>query len=375
MAWAYLDGAAEDHVTARANREAFARYALRRRALTGRSASDLSVTVAGTSLSLPVVLAPTGLTGVAYWEGERAAARGAERAGTIATLSTASSWSIEEVAAGVERPQWFQLYPWASADGGGRELITSLLDRADRAGYAALVVTVDVPVAGNREDERRTGMGTDTTVTPGRLLEALRHPRWLYRFVRHQRVSMKNLEELAGFAGHRRSLAEFARMLRPQLTWDDLRWLREHWSRPLLVKGILEAEDAQRAVDLGADGIIVSNHGGRQLDGAVASLDALPAIAARVGDRADVLMDGGVRRGSDIVKALCLGARAVCIGRPYVHGLAAGGAGGVEHVLRILRAETRLTMTLMGVGELGELDPSWLAPAGRPLEPIREADR
>jgi L-lactate dehydrogenase (cytochrome)/(S)-mandelate dehydrogenase len=368
MVWAYLDGAAEDHVTARANRDAFSRYALRRRALTGNWASDLSVTVAGTSLALPVVLAPTGLTGVAHWEGELAAARGADRAGTVATLSTASSWSIEEVAAGGGRPHWFQLYPWSAAGGESHELIGSLLDRAERSGYAALVVTVDVPAAGNREDERRTGMGTETTVTPGRLLEALGHPRWLYRFLRHQRVSMRNFEGLSGFGGHTQSLAEFTRLLRPQLSWDDLAWVRERWTRPMLVKGILDADDAERAVSLGADGIIVSNHGGRQLDGAPASLDALPAIAARVGDRSEVLLDGGVRRGSDIVKALCLGARAVCIGRPYVHGLAAGGADGVEHVLKILRNETKLTMTLMGVSRLEDLDESWLLPAGAPVD-------
>jgi len=375
MVWAYLDGAAEDHVTARANRDAFARYALRRRALTGSWASDVSVRVADTSLALPVVLAPTGLTGVAHWEGERAAARGAESAGTVATVSTASSWSIEEVAVGSGRPHWFQLYPWATADGGGHELIASLLSRAESCGYAALVLTVDVPAAGNREDERRTGMGTDTTVTPGRLLEALGHPSWLYHFLRHQRISMRNLEGLAGFAGHAQSVAEFARLLRPQLSWDDLAWVRERWTRPLLVKGILDADDADRAVSLGADGIIVSNHGGRQLDGAPASLDALPAIAARVGDRSQVLLDGGVRRGSDIVKALCLGADAVCIGRPYIYGLAARGASGVEHVLKILRNETRLTMTLMGVSSLEELDQSWVLPAGAVVEPTTERDR
>jgi L-lactate dehydrogenase (cytochrome) len=363
MVWAYLDGASEDHVTVRANRAAFARYVLRQRVLTGRRPKDLSVTVAGSSLALPIVLAPTGLTGFAHWEGERAAARGAERAGTVATVSTASSWSMEEVAAATESSHWFQLYPWVTAGRDGRQLILSLLERAERCEYAALVVTVDVPIAGNREDERRTGMGADTTVTTGRLLDALGHPQWVYHFLRDRRVSMRNLEALSGFAGHRRSLAEFTRLLRPLLSWDDLAWVRDRWKGPMLVKGILDADDAESAIALGAEGVIVSNHGGRQLDSAVATLDALPAIAARVGDRGQVLLDGGVRRGTDIVKALCLGADAVCIGRPYIYGLAARGAGGVEDVLEILRRETIIAMTLMGVGRLEDLDQSWVDPS------------
>jgi isopentenyl diphosphate isomerase/L-lactate dehydrogenase-like FMN-dependent dehydrogenase len=371
MVWAYVDGAAEDHVTERANREAFSRYALRRRALTGKYASRLSVTVAGTQLKLPIVLAPTGLTGVAHWQGECAAARGAETAGTVATVSTASSWSLEEVAAKAGRAHWFQLYPWARSDAGQHDLMASLLDRAQRSGYGVLVVTVDVPVAGNREDERRTGMGPDSIVTPARLAEALGHPRWLYGFLRHQRITMRNLEAVSGFAGHRSSIAEFTRLLRPQLCWDDLVWVREQWDGPLLVKGILEADDAERAVEIGADGVIVSNHGGRQLDGAVATLDALPAIVAQVGDRAQVLLDGGIRRGTDVIKALCLGADAVCIGRPYVHGLAAAGSDGVADVLKILRDETRRAMTLMGVDRIEDLDRSWIVPAASPLEAFR----
>jgi L-lactate dehydrogenase (cytochrome)/(S)-mandelate dehydrogenase len=363
MVWAYLDGAAEDHVTANANREAFSRYALRQRVLTGSRPKDLSVTIAGTALSLPVVLAPTGLTGLAYWEGERAAALGAERAGTVSTLSTAASWSIEEVADATATSHWFQLYPWTVVDSKGNGLAASLLNRAKRAGYAALVVTVDVPMPGNREDERRTGLGPHTTVTAGRLLEAMRHPRWLYHFVRDQRISMKNLEEVSGFAGHNRSLATFGRLLRPQLSWGELARLRDQWKGPMLVKGILDPEDAERAVGIGVDGVIVSNHGGRQLDCAVATLDALPAISAQVGDRAQILLDGGVLRGTDIAKALSLGADAVCIGRAYVYGLAARGAAGVEHVLSILRDELTLAMTLMGAGRVSDLGPSSVAPA------------
>lgn len=367
MAWAYVDGAAEDHVTALANRAVFSRYALRRRALTGGVAPDISVTLADTRLTLPVILAPTGLTGFAHWEGERAAACAAERAGTVATVSTASSWSLEEIAAETRHSHWFQLYPWAQVDADERDFIASMLDRAQRSGYGALVVTVDVPARGNREDERRNGIGSETLLTPSRVVDLLGHPRWLYNLLRHQRISMRNLQPAAGFAGHRESLTEFARMLRLSLSWDDLAWMRERWQGTMLVKGILEADDAGRAVDLGADGVIVSNHGGRQLECAVASLDALPAIADRVGQRAHVLLDGGVRRGTDIVKALCLGADAVCIGRPYLYGLAAKGGAGVEDVLRILEEEIKLTMTLMGVSDLHALDRSWIVPAGRPV--------
>jgi isopentenyl diphosphate isomerase/L-lactate dehydrogenase-like FMN-dependent dehydrogenase len=365
MVWAYVDYGAEDMHTLGANRAAFGRHLLKSRVLTGHEAKDLSVTVAGQELSVPILLAPTGLVGLSHWTGEVGAAQAAEAAGTLSVVSTAGSYSFEEVAAGTRRDHFFQLYPWADLATGRHDLAYSLMERARGAGYAGMFVTVDVPVHGNRESERKRGMGAPPVLTPARVLNAAVRPRWWSAFLRHRRISVRNLVPAGGARAAVRSLNAQYRMMRPELTWSDFAWMRQHWQGPLFIKGILSADDAQRAVDLGADGVVVSNHGGRQLDFAVAALDALPAVAHRVGGQAQVLLDGGVRRGSDVVKALCLGADAVCIGRPYLYGLAAGGPAGAEHVVRILREEVARCLTLMGVAELAELDESWLIPAGR----------
>jgi L-lactate dehydrogenase (cytochrome)/(S)-mandelate dehydrogenase len=367
MVWAYVDYGAEDMTTLAANRSAFDRYRLRMRVLTGKEATDLGVTALGSDLSLPVLLAPTGVAGLSHWTGELGAARAAERAGTLSILSTAGSYTIEEVAAGTQEDHVFQLYPWADAATGRHDLTGSFLDRACAVGYRAMVVTVDVPTHGNRESERTRGMGVPPVITPRRILEGAIHPRWSAGFLRHRRISARNLVPKGGARAAVTSLAQQYRLMRPELDWDDFSWVRDHWEGPLYIKGVLDADDAAIAVDRGADGVIVSNHGGRQLDGAVAALDALPAVVARVGDRVDVLLDGGIRRGSDVVKALCLGATAVCIGRPYLYGLAARGPAGAEHVLEILRQEIVRTMTLMGVTSVKELGPDWLLPADAPL--------
>ena len=368
MVWAYVDGGAEELSTLRANREAFSRWCLRTRVLTGKEARDLSVEVGGVPLELPVLLAPTGMAGMTHWMGELGAFQAAEEAGTRAILSSASNYSMEEVARGTSEHHFFQLYPWADESTGARALSESLLARAAAAGYRALVVTVDVPVHGNREGERRQGMGAPPILTPGRVADAALRPRWWYGFLRYQRTSLRNLVDEGGAKATVRSVQVQYRWMRPELDWDDFAWMREQWAGPLFIKGVLDPDDAARAVDLGATGVIVSNHGGRQLDGAPASLDALPAVVARVGDQAEVLMDGGIRRGSDIVKALCLGAKAVCVGRPYLYGLAARGPRGVGEVLAVLRGEIQRTMTLMGVDRLSDLDRSWLLPAHEVLE-------
>jgi L-lactate dehydrogenase (cytochrome) len=363
MVWAFVDGGAEDLRTLHANRAAFGRWALNSRVLTGNDASDLSVEVAGVPLSLPVLLAPTGVAGISHWTGDVGASQAAEGAGTRAILSTASSYSIEEVGAATTEDHFFQLYPWADEATGARALTASFIDRAKRAGFRALFVTVDVPVLGNREDERRRGMGAPPVLTPARIVDAAIRPRWWYRFLRHQRMGARNLVDEGGAEAAVRSVRAQYRFMRPELDWTDFEWIRDQWSGPLYIKGVLDARDAVRAVDLGATGVVVSNHGGRQLDGAVASLDALPAIAAAVKGRAEVLLDGGVRRGTDVVKALCLGATAVCIGRPYLYGLAARGPEGVSHVLQIFREEMARAMTLMGVARVADLDETWLLPA------------
>ncbi|MBM7789622.1 alpha-hydroxy acid oxidase [Tenggerimyces flavus] len=367
MVWAFIEYGAEDLITLDANRNAFSRYALRTKVLTGERVKGTEVMLGGERLSLPVLLAPAGLVGLAHWTGELGAAQAAERAGTVSVLSTASTYTLEEVAGGTERDHFFQLYPWTDPTTGRYDLTHLLIKRARDAGFTGLFVTVDIQAHGNREGERKNGMGNPPVLTPARIASAAIRPAWWAALLKHRRYTTRILNELAEGESALRGVELQTRMLGADLTWDDFSWVRDHWSGPVFVKGILDADDAERAVALGADGVVVSNHGGRQLDGAVASLDALPAIAARIGDRATVLMDGGIRRGSDVVKALCLGADAVCIGRPYIYGAAVYGPAGVQHVIEILREEIVRVLTLMGVSRLDELGPSWLTPADAPV--------
>jgi L-lactate dehydrogenase (cytochrome)/(S)-mandelate dehydrogenase len=350
MIWAYVENGADRERSLRANEEAFRLWQLRPRVLAGVAEVDLSSRVAGVPLELPVLLAPLGLAGALHWRGEVAAARAAERAGTRLVLSTGSSYSLEEVSEAADEHHFFQLYPW-----GDRSLTGALIDRASDAGYAAMFVTVDVPVVGNRLGERRFGMGIPPVVTPARVARAVTKPRWSYGYVRHRRVSLQNLAT----PGTRGSVLATAQRqavnMRPDLAWSDLAWMRERWPGPLFVKGILGVEDAARALEHGADGIVVSNHGGRQLDGCPAPLDVLPEVVAAVQGRAQVLIDGGVRSGSDVAVALALGADAVLIGRPQAYGLAAAGEGGVTGVLGLLRKELQRTLHLMGVASVRHL--------------------
>jgi L-lactate dehydrogenase (cytochrome)/(S)-mandelate dehydrogenase len=238
----------------------------------------------------------------------------------------------------------------------------SMLDRARDAGYRTLVVTVDVPVQGNRTGERRTGMGHPPILTPRRIADAAIRPAWWYGLLRHRRMTMRNLTATRGAAGAVESVTLQQRRMRPDLNWGDVASLRARWDGPFLVKGVLEPQDAVLAVDhVGATGVVVSNHGGRQLNGAAASLDALPGIADAVGDRATVLLDGGIRSGTDVVTALALGADAVMVGRPYLYGLAVAGDAGVEAVLTVLAEETRKALTLMGVASVTDLTRAHVA--------------
>ncbi|HUJ35067.1 MAG TPA: alpha-hydroxy acid oxidase [Solirubrobacteraceae bacterium] len=364
LVWEYIEGGADDLVTVRRNQTSFSRWSLRARMMAGYPERRLSTTVAGVEIGLPVLLAPTGALGLSQWRGDLAASRAAEAAGTRLVLSTASSWTIEEVASGTHADHFFQLYP------GGDETAT-LMQRAWHAGYRALFVTVDVPVIGNREGERRYGytrtgdMGRHLTLTPRQALDMARHPQWVADLLRHGRGSMRNLNPDGGVMATFDSIDILYREIdRATFAWDDLQWIREHWPGTVYVKGLLDPEDAVRAVGLGCEGVVVSNHGGRQLDHAPAALAALPAIVAAVGDRAEVLLDGGVRRGTDVVKALALGARAVLIGRPQIYGLIVGRERGVVDVLGILRAELDRALTLMGVQSVHELDRSWLIENG-----------
>lgn len=357
MVWSYIDGGADDHVTIEDNRGAFGRWSLKTRVLAGHAGRDLSTNVAGVSLDMPVILGPTGFAGLSYWRGDIAALKAAERHGTRYAVSTVSSWSIEEIAAESGVDHFFQLYPQSG------ELAASLMERAWNAGQQTMFVTVDVPVKGNREGERRHGMDIPPVLTPRRLLNIARHPKWAADVLLHQRVGGRSLATSGGVTGAMESIEIQSReLMQSTLDWNDLAWMREKWKGHLYIKGVLNPEDATRAVDLGLDGVVVSNHGGRQLDFTPATLDVLPDIAAAVGDRAEVLLDGGVRRGSDVVKALALGADAVLIGRPYLYGLAVNGEKGVVHVLDILKEEIDRTLALMGVGSVGELDRSWVMP-------------
>ena len=359
MIWAYVDDGAEACRTKTRNEAAFDEHRLRQLCLTGITAPKLARRFAGTDLSMPFALAPTGMTGLSHWSGDIACAQAAEAAGIRYTLSGACSYSPEEVAAATREKHWFQLYCF-----GDRDLVGKLIERAQSAGYTALFLTVDVPVRGHRESETRTGSTVPPTLTPGTAWDFIRHPSWTWGALSKKRmvpVLYAEMEQAkARESDLQRAARVQARMMMTDLNWDDLRWVRDLWKGRLYVKGVLDPDDAERSVEIGADGVVVSNHGGRQLDHSLASLDALPAIRERLGTRGEVLLDGGVRRGSDIIKALCLGADGVFIGRPYVYGLAAGGGEGVKHVIGLLRADLLRTMVLMGCSDVAELNRSWL---------------
>ncbi len=361
MVWHYVDGGAEGGTTLRDNVEAFDRWSLASSVLRGTAEPDLRTSVAGERLDLPVMLAPTGASGMAYWRTDVLAAQAAERAGSRFVLSTASSWSIEEVAAATRSTApMFQLYPRT----GG--LTASLMDRAWAAGYRSMMVTVDVPVKGSREGERRTGMrgnGQLPILTPRGALNFARYPRWAWAALRRRRFGGYNFVDRRGIGAAVESMQVQEReFMQSTLTWDDAAWIRDQWQGTLHLKGVMSADVATQAAALGYDGVVVSNHGGRQLDYAPASLDALPEVADAVGERLCVMLDGGIRRGSDVVKAVALGADAVMIGRPYLYGAAVGRERGIDHVLQILREEVVRTMTLMGVASLDELSESSLIP-------------
>jgi isopentenyl diphosphate isomerase/L-lactate dehydrogenase-like FMN-dependent dehydrogenase len=341
----YIAGGAGSEATIRANREAFDRRRLLPRLLTGNTERDLSVEVLGTRSPFPFFLAPVGVLSIAHAEGEVAAARAAAALGVPFVLSTAASHSIEEIAeATAEAPRWFQLY-WVT----DRDVVASLVDRAVETGYSAIMVTVDTLVLGWRPRDLRNAY------LPFRDGEGI--AQFTSDPVFRSRLPVPPEEEPLVAAGT--MLAMFPNL---GLTWDDLAWLRGRTSLPLLVKGILGAEDAERAFGAGADGIVVSNHGGRQVDGSVGALDALVAVRERLGSQPVVLMDGGIRTGADVVKALALGADAVLVGRPYAYALAVGGRQGVEAVLLQLAAETDVTLALVGGTSVRELDSTWIAP-------------
>ncbi len=331
MSWDYIAGAAADEHTLRWNQEAFAKIRLSPRVLVDVSTLDTRVKLLGRELAFPILLAPTAYQQLSHPEGERATARGAEAAGATMVLSMFSTVTLEEVAAATKAPLWFQLYVQRD-----RSFTRDVIARVESAGYQALVVTVDTPVLGPRYRELRAGFKLPAGL---------------------ERANLRGLD-IAGGAQRPNESTIYSATLDPRMTWRDLDWIRSITRLPILLKGIQHPDDAALAVRSGVAGIIVSNHGARNLDTGPATIDALPAVVARVGGQIPVLVDGGIRRGTDILKALGLGATAVLIGRPYVHGLAVDGANGVTRVVNILRRELESAMALCGRPTIASIDAS-----------------
>jgi isopentenyl diphosphate isomerase/L-lactate dehydrogenase-like FMN-dependent dehydrogenase len=353
----YIDGGAEGEVTLRRNSDAFQEVAFRPRSAVATASCDIRTRVVGTSIDLPFLLAPVGSCRLFYPRGEEAAARAAGNAGTAYILSTLSGCRLEEVKAASRGPVIYQLYLL-----GGRDVALAAIARARAAGMSALAVTIDTPVAGMRERDIRNGVNLLTGAPLFRRLpyyrQFLARPRWLAGFLRDGGLmKFPNVVLPDGAMPY----ADVGVALEKSMTsWRDLAWIRDAWRGPVIVKGVHTADDARRAVDEGAAAVVVSNHGGRQLDTVRPTLQVLPEVVAAVGHRTEVLIDGGIRRGSDIVKALCMGARAVLVGRAYAYGLGAAGEAGVARAIDILRADVVRTMKLLGCGSLASLDESYV---------------
>jgi len=354
----YLDGGAESEITLAENCRAFRDVTFRPRGAVAVSDCKLSTTVVGHELALPFILAPVGYSRLMHPDGEIAAARAAGDAGTGYILSTISGHKLEDVKAGSRGPCWYQLYLV-----GGRGAAEGALERAKRAGFSALVITVDTPLAGMRERDPRNGMKELLGASPFAkipfLPDILAHPGWLVSFLLDGGVPKLQNVVIPG-RGPMELVDVGAALSESTVTWADLKWIRESWPGPIVVKGVLIGDDARRAIDVGAAAVVVSNHGGRQLDSVSSSLRALPEVVAAANDQIEVLMDGGIRRGSDIVKAVCLGARAVLIGRGYAYGLAAAGRPGVRRALEILKADVERTLRLLGCPSITALDRSYI---------------
>ncbi len=354
----YLDGGAEGEITLRENIRAFEAVTFRPRNAVEAPQCDLRTQILGAELSFPAILAPIGYSRLMHPDGECAAARGAGAAGTAYILSTISGHALEDVRASSNGPLWYQLYLV-----GGRSAAEAALDRAHRAGFSVLAVTIDTATGGMRERDIRNGtaelMSASVLHKIPHLSQFLSRPGWLAAYLMDG--GLHKLPNIVTPGQGPMALMDVAAALASSVvTWKDFQWLRKAWPGPIVVKGVLTAQDAQRAVDAGAAGIIVSNHGGRQLDGVSATLKALPEIVKAVSGQIEILMDGGVRRGGDIAKAICLGARAVLIGRAYAYGLAAAGEPGVSKAIAILRADLERTMKLLGCSSLAELDRTYV---------------
>ncbi|MFZ2144925.1 MAG: alpha-hydroxy-acid oxidizing protein [Xanthobacteraceae bacterium] len=362
----YLEGGADDETGLKLNHEVFERYRLMPRRLVDVSKRDLGIKLFGRHQSAPFIIGPTGLNGALWSKGDILLARAAATAGIPFVLSTASNASIEDVAAASKGDLWFQLYIVQ------RKLAEQMVRRADAAGYSTLVLTTDVGVNGNRERDLRNNFGLQMHYTPRLIYDGVTHPWWSLHFM------LNGMPQLGNFATADSSDVEIqaavmSRQMDASFSWDDFSWLRKLWPRKLLVKGILRPDDAERCIAAGADGVILSNHGGRQLDAAVSPLDVLAESRARIS--APILIDSGYRRGTDIVKALALGANAVLLGRASLYGLAAAGEAGVDHVLSLLKDEVDRTLAQIGCPSVSQLSPDYVMASGSmpPTAPRRSA--
>jgi L-lactate dehydrogenase (cytochrome) len=358
MFYDYADSGSWTESTYRANESDFRALKLRQRVAVNMEGRSLAVKMAGIDASMPVALAPTGLTGMQHADGEILAARAAEKAGVPFTLSTMSICSIEDVAAHTTRPFWFQLYVMRD-----RDFVERLIDRAKAAGCSALMLTLDLQILGQRHKDLRNGLSAPPRLTLSTLLDMMTKPRWCMGMLGTRRRTFGNIVGHAKGVGDMSSLSAWtAGQFDPRLSWADVEWVKKRWGGKLILKGIMDAEDARLAADSGADALVVSNHGGRQLDGAPSSIRALPPIAEAVGSRIEVWMDGGIRSGQDVLKAIALGAKATLIGRPFLYGLGALGEAGVTQCLEIIRNELDLTMAFCGHTDIRSVDRGILLP-------------
>jgi L-lactate dehydrogenase (cytochrome) len=356
MFYDYADSGSWSESTYRENTSDFAPIKLRQRVAVNLDRRTLATRMIGENVSMPVALAPVGLTGMQHADGEIHAARAAEKFGVPFTLSTMSICSIEDVAENVSKPFWFQLYVMRD-----RDFIGRLIDRAKAAGCSALVLTLDLQILGQRHKDLKNGLSAPPKPTLANIANMATKPRWCYGMLRTQRRSFRNIAGHAAGVGDMSSLSAWtAQQFDPTLSWDDVRWIKDRWGGKLVLKGIMDPEDAKLAVASGADALIVSNHGGRQLDGAPSTIRALPAIVAAAGRDIEVWLDGGIRCGQDVIRALALGAKGTLIGRAYVYGLGAMGEAGVAKALQIIANELDLTMAFCGLRDINTVDASIL---------------
>lgn len=352
----YLEGSAEDEMTFDWNRRSFSKYEFVPRTLQDVSNIDLSSTFQGVDIDIPVISAPTGMSRMFHWEGEKAVVRATHKAGTAYALSTVSTTSIEDVANESSGPLFFQIYAWHN-----KEMVKDFIERSRNNNYKGLMLAVDLAALGKRDRDLRNGHGRPAVLRKNTALGALSKPAWLFNFLTKPKMRMANMvEHLPHGADALKVVDTVNAQFRADVTWDDAKEMMQRWNGKFMLKGIQCKEDAIKAAELGVSGIILSNHGGRQLDGAPSGLDILPEVVEAVGNKVEVFVDGGITRGSDIIKAVALGAKGCLIGRAYLYGLAAGGEAGVTRVYDILKDEMERTMKLIGCRSVSELDASYV---------------